>query len=456
MQNHAVQNTEPQGKSAAHELFEKKSSSEGVQIIDNRPEAIAQRKLQEIANNSKQVKQLQALQTMAYHHTQQHTPVANKTGLPDHLKSGIENVSGYSMDDVKVHYNSDKPAQLNAHAYAQGADIHIASGQEKHLPHEAWHVVQQKEGRVKTTLQMKDQININNEDSLEKEADQMGALALKTGLNTSNDTSSFSNSPLQKKNKSENTFSLKKNSAIAGTGIIQRVISARNAFVAAEYVITNHRKDLNYEWTDPNLILDTSFHKKNYDVIIKALQVLTHPQTGENVDLVVSYINTIFKRNTPATPDDPDKKYAKRIKSENPAAGAATATTAEVSLNTPVTFNGTDYTTRNALVDAIEEIVGDKININQAINRMDSNSNVSANTGISRTTGGKADAETQSLRSALHCSFGMAENGCTIFFISSGDNNTIIGLGHHVSNDSKKYRIKWAAPGYPTGRFDLP
>ena len=32
----------------------------------------------------------------------------NNTGLPDNLKSGIENLSGYSMDDVKVHYNSDK------------------------------------------------------------------------------------------------------------------------------------------------------------------------------------------------------------------------------------------------------------------------------------------------------------------------------------------------------------
>jgi len=50
-----------------------------------------------------------------------------------------------------VHYNSDKPAQLQAHAYAQGTDIHLASGQEKHLPHEAWHVVQQKQGRVKPT-----------------------------------------------------------------------------------------------------------------------------------------------------------------------------------------------------------------------------------------------------------------------------------------------------------------
>ncbi len=65
----------------------------------------------------------------------------------DNLKSGIENLSGFSMDDVKIHRHSDKPAQLNAHAYAQGTDIHVASGQEQHLPHEAWHVVQQKQGR---------------------------------------------------------------------------------------------------------------------------------------------------------------------------------------------------------------------------------------------------------------------------------------------------------------------
>ncbi|MFN9682245.1 MAG: DUF4157 domain-containing protein, partial [Bacteroidota bacterium] len=58
--------------------------------------------------------------------------------LPFQLKSGIEQLSGISMGDVKVHHNSDKPAQLQAHAYAQGTDIHLAKGQEKHLPHEAW------------------------------------------------------------------------------------------------------------------------------------------------------------------------------------------------------------------------------------------------------------------------------------------------------------------------------
>lgn len=107
----------------------------------------------------------------------------NNTGLPDNLKSGIENLSGYSMDDVKVHYNSDKPAQLNAHAYAQGTDIHVASGQEQHLPHEAWHVVQQKQGRVQATMQMKSGVPVNDDAGLENEADVMGAKALGIGSN---------------------------------------------------------------------------------------------------------------------------------------------------------------------------------------------------------------------------------------------------------------------------------
>ncbi len=105
----------------------------------------------------------------------------NNTGLPIQLKSGVENLSGFSLNDVKVHYNSPKPAQLQAHAYAQGTDIHVASGQEKHLPHEAWHVVQQKQGRVQPTLQMKGGVNVNDNEGLETEADIMGERAMTIG-----------------------------------------------------------------------------------------------------------------------------------------------------------------------------------------------------------------------------------------------------------------------------------
>ncbi|ASS48208.1 MAG: hypothetical protein CHH17_05545 [Candidatus Fluviicola riflensis] len=145
-------------------------------FINNRPEALTMRNLKDSANNSAQVQQLKAYQTMADQAIIQRQ--ANTTGMPDNLKSGIENLSGYSMSDVKVHYNSDKPAQLNAHAYAQGTQIHLASGQEKHLPHEAWHVVQQKQGRVKPTMQLKGKVAINDDAGLENEADVMGAKAM--------------------------------------------------------------------------------------------------------------------------------------------------------------------------------------------------------------------------------------------------------------------------------------
>lgn len=100
----------------------------------------------------------------------------NKTGMPDNLKSGIESISGVDVSDVRVHYNSSKPAQMNAHAYAQGTNIHIAPSQEQHLPHEAWHTVQQKQGRVQPTTSVNG-TPVNDNKSLESEADVMGAKA---------------------------------------------------------------------------------------------------------------------------------------------------------------------------------------------------------------------------------------------------------------------------------------
>ena len=101
---------------------------------------------------------------------------ANNTGMPDNLKSGVEALSGISMDDVRVHYNSSKPAELNALSYSQGSEIHVAPGAEKHLPHEMWHVVQQKQGRVSATVQIQGS-HVNTDKALETEADTMGAKA---------------------------------------------------------------------------------------------------------------------------------------------------------------------------------------------------------------------------------------------------------------------------------------
>ena len=100
----------------------------------------------------------------------------NVTGLPDTLKEGIEALSGITLDDVRVRYNSPKAAAVSALAYAQGTEIHVGPGQERHLPHEAWHTVQQKQGRVQPTAQAKG-LPVNDDAALEREADTMGARA---------------------------------------------------------------------------------------------------------------------------------------------------------------------------------------------------------------------------------------------------------------------------------------
>ncbi len=102
----------------------------------------------------------------------------NRTGMPDQLKAGIETLSGVSLDNVRVHRDSPKPAQLQALAYAQGTEIHLGPGQEKHLPHEAWHVVQQAQGRVQPTMRIGDGTPVNDDAGLEYEAAAMGAKAL--------------------------------------------------------------------------------------------------------------------------------------------------------------------------------------------------------------------------------------------------------------------------------------
>ncbi|NIJ66167.1 hypothetical protein FHR20_003129 [Sphingomonas leidyi] len=104
----------------------------------------------------------------------------NRTGLPDRLKSSMESLSGIALDDVRVHRNSARPAQLRALAHTQGSEIHLGPGQERHLAHEAWHVVQQKQGRVRPTMRLGGTA-INDDAGLEREADTMGIRAARPG-----------------------------------------------------------------------------------------------------------------------------------------------------------------------------------------------------------------------------------------------------------------------------------
>lgn len=191
--------TETQEKNAKAAALQKREGKNNLQMTDNREVSSSQTEVQMMIDHSPRMavqrKQLErSFDTPVQRQgkftaqraeledeelkqgtfTAQRTE--NKTGLPDNLKTGIENLSGLSLDNVRVHSNSSKPATVGAYAYTQGTDIHVAPGQMKHLPHEAWHVVQQIQGRVQPTGEIAG-LPVNDSAVLEKEADIFGAKA---------------------------------------------------------------------------------------------------------------------------------------------------------------------------------------------------------------------------------------------------------------------------------------
>lgn len=145
---------------------QKKDASSAASVLDSSSQSESLQRKADMANNAAQ---------------RAEAPRPNNTGMPDNLKAGIESLSGFSMDDVRVHYNSSKPATVQALAYTQGTDIHVAPGQEKHLPHEAWHVAQQMAGRVSPTTNING-MPVNDNAGLEHEADVMGEKAVQCNL----------------------------------------------------------------------------------------------------------------------------------------------------------------------------------------------------------------------------------------------------------------------------------
>ena len=96
--------------------------------------------------------------------------------LPVELRRRVEEMSGLGLDDVTVRYGSPRPASIGAAAYTFGSEIHLAPGQEQHLGHEAWHVVQQKQGRVRAEDRGAG-LPLNTDSALEREADVRGQQA---------------------------------------------------------------------------------------------------------------------------------------------------------------------------------------------------------------------------------------------------------------------------------------
>lgn len=103
--------------------------------------------------------------------------------LPDDVRREMEAAFGVDFSSVRIHEGAHAGA-IGALAYTRGTDIHFAPGQyqprsrrgQELLGHELAHVVQQSQGRVGTTAHASG-MDINDDASLEREADEMGARA---------------------------------------------------------------------------------------------------------------------------------------------------------------------------------------------------------------------------------------------------------------------------------------
>ena len=113
-------------------------------------------------------------------------PASGKAGgaaLPAATRAHMEAAFAADFSAVRIHEGGDAE-ELDALAYAQGADIHFAPGRFapgsaqglELLGHELAHVVQQAQGRVVATAQVTG-VPVNDDPALEHEADVFGAKA---------------------------------------------------------------------------------------------------------------------------------------------------------------------------------------------------------------------------------------------------------------------------------------
>jgi Domain of unknown function (DUF4157) len=107
---------------------------------------------------------------------------SNQTGIPTPVLRKMEGFLGQEFSNVRVQTNSPSAVEIGAQAYTHGNQLHFAPGKfqpetatgQQLLGHELTHVVQQQQGLVKPTIQLKNGLIINKEASLESEADNYG------------------------------------------------------------------------------------------------------------------------------------------------------------------------------------------------------------------------------------------------------------------------------------------
>lgn len=135
--------------------------------------------------------------------------------LPDEIQTKMEGSFGTDFSDVQIRENSSVAKNLNALAFTQGNEVHFAPGEynpqsikgQKILAHELSHIIQQREGKVKSTHEEQGH-NISEQIELENEADRHSKIAVRGG--TIGETAHTGNQPqsaaVQKKSAPKQLF----------------------------------------------------------------------------------------------------------------------------------------------------------------------------------------------------------------------------------------------------------
>lgn len=255
-----------------------------------------------------------------------------KAPLPENIRTGAEQLSGHSMENVQVHQNSPEPQKIGANAFAIGNDIHLGPGGEKHLPHEVWHVVQQKQGRVKPTIQANG-IGINNDDILEKEADQMG---LKLSANN--------NSPLQ-------------NKSLSGPGPVRQPVVQGDKYVPTNFgkFQSSAFQEARISDNEVGMQIAVIFHPDKEKVNAKKI-ALSQSVKSEDKDGPIESDELLSNRTVPAEREGSGYRIDKGSSGSNPIYAGANLESDQQLKDTPMSDNPNPGEEAKLGVNAIYEL----------------------------------------------------------------------------------------------------
>lgn len=187
---------------------------------------------------------------------------SRESGLPLQLKSSMESLSGRSLKDVRVVFDSPAPARIGALATARGSEIHLGPGQERHLPHEAWHVVQQRQGRVNPTANVGG-IAVNDDGGLEREADRKAEQAMQ--VQSARPVFAGAEQPPSSHDRGQSTMPVSAATSGSSPGVLQGVFTEREKQRIAGLSMRKRIRLLARASEEDYLdYLDSSYHGNNY------------------------------------------------------------------------------------------------------------------------------------------------------------------------------------------------